>query len=265
MRPFSVSDNYSEGTTKPSPYPDNPANEFNRWKKVGPNAVQITHPDTYTPPSGTSTGTSYTVENNLGALVDLKDSSATSWYLPVRLPNGTGSYTSGADEYRSAVKNCIGRPVSIGQYLPLENGNMVGPTSQGVETHADSLVNKDPLATWDTTSKTVTSTCAPTCAPFSPRIVPVSVFDVDEYQWRETANNWTTPWIPGVGPGTGSGFACPAGGKCIRVVNIIGFFVERMNGNSVRGRVVMYPGEFVTGTPSVTNSESFLQVIQLIR
>ncbi len=48
---------------------------------------------------------------------------------------------------------------------------------------------------------------------------------MDEFQWRTAANNWNTAWIPGVGPGTGS-FNCPIGGKCVRVANILGFFVE---------------------------------------
>jgi hypothetical protein len=87
---------------------------------------------------------------------------------------------------------------------------------------------------------------------------------MDEYQWRKAENNWTTPWEPGVGPGAGA-FSCPAGGSCIRVTNILGFFVESLSSADVTGRVAMYPGEFVVGPPSLTPGASFLVSIQLIR
>ena len=182
--------------------------------------------------------------------------------MPVRLPDGAGGYVSGASDFSNAIKHCIGNPVSIGDYLPTENGVMVGPTAQGTETDIDSLINQDKDAVWNTSTNRVDDSCAPECADFSPRIVPVAIFDMDEFQWRTTANNWTTPWIPGVGPGTGT-FSCPAGGRCIRVVSIIGFFVERMIGQDVPGRVVQYPGEFTTGTGGPVSP--FLTTIQLIR
>jgi hypothetical protein len=142
---------------------------------------------------------------------------------------------------------------------------MVGPIGMGV---AD-LIAMDPSATWNTSTNSVANTCAPACAPFSPRIVPITVFDLDEFQWRKATNDWTTNWIPGGNGTAGSpgapGFSCPIGGKCVRVANIIGFFVVGMTGNDVRGRIAMYPGEFVTGPPSVTTAAAFLTSIQLIR
>jgi hypothetical protein len=88
---------------------------------------------------------------------------------------------------------------------------------------------------------------------------------MDEYQWRKAENNWTTAWEPGVGPGTGS-FSCPTGGSCIRVTNILGFFVEGMGaGADVTGYLASYPGEFVLGAPSVGGGAAFLMTIQLIR
>ncbi len=241
---------------------------------VGPNAVELTPmTDVYVPPSSGSTGTGYTVEADLGAPVTLKRGNPNQtadtnvepgWSLPVQLPDGDGGYYSGASDYKSAIKHCIGNPVSVGDYLPTETGVMSGPTTQGVSTDADSLINQDSAATWNSSTESVQGTCAPTCAPFSPRIVPIAVFDMDEFQWRSVQNDWTTAWEPGVGPGTGA-FSCPIGGRCIRVTNIIGFFVEDLTSSDVLGRVVMYPGDFVVGPPGLTPGASFLTFIQLIR
>jgi hypothetical protein len=161
--------------------------------------------------------------------------------------------------------------VSIGQYLPTETGNMVGPTVQGTQKDQNSLINQDPNASWNTATNAVQNSCAPgPCGAFSPRIVPIAMIDMDEYQWRSTATDWTTSWIPGAGtspgqPGTPNSFNCPTGGACVRIVNILGFFVEQMVGNDVLGRLVMYPGELTTSPTTLDPGASFLKIVQLIR
>jgi Putative Flp pilus-assembly TadE/G-like len=269
MRPFAVTDKWIDNVS-----PALSPKKFERWQKVGGNAVQLDPKDVYVPPTSGSAGTGYTVAADLGAPVTLKRGNPNQtadnevepgWTLPVRLPDGAGGYVSGAADYGAAIKHCIGNPVSIGQYLPTEDGVMSGPTSQGVSTDADSLINQDSGATWNTSTKSVEGTCAPTCAPSSPRIVPIAVFDMDEYQWRKAENNWTTAWEPGVGPGTGA-FSCPTGGSCIRVTNILGFFVQGMgSGGDVIGYLVSHPGEFVLGAPSVGGGAAFLMNVQLVR
>jgi hypothetical protein len=266
MRPFSVADKWTDNVVS-TPL------QFERWDSVGPNAVERNPKDVYIPPNASGTGTGYTPDANLGDQVFLKRGNPAStaddvqpgWSLPIRLPDGEGGWGSGASDFKTAIKQCIGNPVSIGDYLPLENGVMQGPTVQGVDTDGDSLMSQDPNAVWNTSTESVDSTCAPTCAPFSPRIVPIAVIDMDEFQWRTTANDWTTTWIPGVGPGAAGGFSCPVGGRCVRVTNIIGFFVEGVSSGDVYGRVVMYPGEFVTGPPNINAGAGFLTSIQLIR
>jgi hypothetical protein len=270
MRPFSVIDNWQE--MGPA-LPDNPTGEFNRWKSTGNTVSEVAPKDVYVPASSSGAGTGYTVTAHKGTQVVLKGGNPNSnsgpvspgWYLPVRLPDGSGGYVSGADDFRLAIKQCIGRPVSIGEYLPLENGVMTGPTSQGVETHDDSLMNSDPNAQWDPGTQTITGSCAPSCGPQSPRIVPISVFDMDEYQWRRTANNWTSAWTDGNGV-THAASPCPTGGRCIRITNILGFFVEDMNNQGdVTGRLMTVPGAFVTGAPTLGGGAGFLFTIQLVR
>jgi len=267
MRPFAVADRWND-IVDPSLTPP----KFQRWNTQGGNAgTELNPKDIYTPPSAGSAGTGYNLSQHFGSQVILKTgnnpnsvagSIGPGWSLPLRLPDGDGGYVSGANDFTNAIKQCIGNPVAVGDYLPTENGVMNGPTKQGVETDQDSLINQDPHAQWDGTK--IAGSCAPGCAALSPRIVPIAVFDMDEFQWRTAANNWNTPWIPGVGPGTGS-FNCPAGGRCVRVANILGFFVEGFAGGDVTGRLVSYPGEFVLGAPSVGGGAAFLMNIQLVR
>jgi hypothetical protein len=272
MRPFAVTDKWLEK----GPATNNTTGNFDRWISAGPSAVQIGTPDVYVPPSGTSTGTGYTVQVDLGTQVLLKGGNnpnsasgpvSPGWFLPLQLPDGAGGYSSGASDYRDAIGHCSGTgTVEIGDYLPTETGAMIGPTKQGI----DDLIALDPSATWDTSSNTVKNSCAPGCGSFSPRIVPIAVIDADEYQWRSTGNDWTDKWTPGSGTTggqpAGPGFSCPIGGRCVRVTNILGFFVEAMQSNDVRGRIVMLPGKFASGgSNNIISGASFVTVIQLIR
>jgi hypothetical protein len=253
MRPFAVADKWLEQV--------NPANEYNHWTKVGNNAVEANPHDSYVPPPGPGTPTGYKVYNANGTPADLgtqlvlkggnnpnsnTDPITPGWFLALRLPDGTGGYNSGASDFSDAVANCIGNPVGIDDYIPTETGAMIGPTQQGFT----ALAATDPSATWNPGTKTVDYSCAPACAPFSPRIVPIVVFDLDEFQWRRAASNWTV---------------CPGGGRCVRVRNILGFFASNMSGNDIVGYLLMYPGEFVVGNPAVGNNQSFLASVQLVR
>jgi hypothetical protein len=248
MRPWAVADKWSEVVA--------PAGEFNHWVKVKGNLVELSPHDVYTPPSKTSAGTGYTLTpppGDLGTQVILKVGSSggsvtPGWFLPLDLPDGSGGYPAGANDYRANIGQCVGHPVSLGQRIPTETGNMVGPTKQGF----DDLKALDPGATWDSGAKEVTGSCAPGCAPFSPRIVPITVFNMDDYQRRSITNDWS---------------GCPGGGSCVTVVNILGFFVDSITspGGDVVGYLVMYPGEFTTGAPDISDDASFAKVIQLIR
>ncbi len=62
--------------------------------------------------------------------------------------------------------------------------------------------------------------------------MPISVFDTEEFNHRQATGDWT---------------ACPGGGKCIKVVKILGYFVSHMSGQDVVGYLMTMPGEFVAG------------------
>ena len=249
MRPFAVADKWIEQSVP------NDA-QFDHW---GTKGAELNPHDEYVPPSSTSAGSGFRLPDDFGQQITLKSGNPNAgsepitpgWHLPVRLPGA-----SGGSDFSNAIANCIGKPVAIGEYLSLENGVMNGPTNSGV----DALVAKDSGASWDSANKRIKGSCAPGCAPVSPRVVPVAVFDIDEFQWRSESNDWTSAWK------THPADPCPAGGKCVRVANILGFFVDGMaGGGDVTGHLVSLPGEFVTGAPSVGGGASFLVKIQLVR
>jgi Putative Flp pilus-assembly TadE/G-like len=248
LRPWAVADKWLEnGTT---------AGQFDRWSSTG---TELTPHDVYRLPWDTSTdgptGFQYPddvgYEQTLIAGHTVDSTIPPGWSLSVQLPDGVGGYTSGTSAYGAAIANCVGRPVSIGQYLPTENMG-AGGTKNGF----DDLEAKDPNATWNSTTKLVENSCAPTCASFSPRVVPIAVFDMDDFQRRKNTND-TSP--------------CPqSGGQCVRIVNIIGFFADRrgtgQNQDNVTGYLVSYPGEMSAGAPALDlGAAAFLKVIQLVR
>ncbi len=255
MRPWAVADKYQEvpGTTP---------NEYDHWVPAGGRGgggAEVNPHDNYVPPSPTTYGTGYRVSppapgpGDQGTRVTLKigqagDRMSPGWFMAVDLPGAGGGYPTGGAVYEYNIGHCVGVPVGIGDILPTETGNKVGPTNMGV----DELVALDPGATWNDSTKQIEGGCteAGTCT-FSPRIVPIAIFDIDEFQKHDAANNW-------------SGY-CPTGGSCIKIVNILGFFVEDMVGRDVTGIILTYPGEFDSGKGTVNNAAAFSVVIQLIQ
>ena len=222
--------------------------QYDHWEKVGGGAVELDPHDIYNP------GLGWTIPGDIGAEQILKggnnpnsdsDPILPGWLLPVRLPDGAGGYSAAATTIEDAIGHCIGKPVTIGDYLPLESGVMDGPTNQGM----DDLIELDPDATFNTTTKMVEGSCAPGCGPQSPRIVPISVFDTEDFNYRQAAGDWTE---------------CPGGGKCLKVVKILGYFVSHMSGEDVVGYLMTLPGEFVAGG-GMPPGDSFLINIRLVR
>jgi Putative Flp pilus-assembly TadE/G-like len=240
MRPFAIADKWIENTGTPD--------QYNHWIKVSGKPVELDPRDQYP-------GATYTLDDDLGTRFVIKggnnpqsetDPIEPGWMLPIQLPDGAGGYVSGAQDFRDAIAHCIGNPVTIGDWIPTETGVMNGPTNQGV----DELIAQDPNAIFNDATDTIEGSCAPACAPISPRIIPITVFDMEDFQHRRVTNDWSV---------------CPIGGKCVKVVNILGFFVEGMSGGDVIGYFMTYPGEFVLGAPNPGAGGGFLVTIQLVR
>jgi hypothetical protein len=248
MRPWSVPDRWDE-------FSDPPNDEFNHWDKDGNGVIELDPHDVYSSP-----GAGWTLEDHLGTLLVLKtgsnpNSSAidvkTGWSFPVRLPDGEGGYISGANDYSNAIKHCIGTPVAFDDYLPLEFGEMIGPTNQGVEQDIDSLINQDPDAMFVATpTPHIEGSCVPDCGPYSPRIVPISVFDIEKFNRSMADGDWSY---------------CPESNKCIQVKQILGFFIDHMDGQDVVGYLMQAPGFFLQGAPGPPAGAEWLINIQLVR
>ena len=255
--------------------------------------------DTYTAPYHPG-HTGWTVDGDYGRQLVLKDGEvgqfSAGWANKVDLPGSVG-----ADDYRRDIRGCNGVAVGIaaegetcGGYPPsgttvagaragclgVSSGLSAGPTAQGVENPGGGgglqpLVAQDPGARWSATAPgpdghtgaVVNASGAPNMS--SPRIRPVAIFDISQYMTNANCVN-------------------QAGTGCtVKVVNIIGFFVEGMC-DSVRaagrldagvncspiahearqevvGRIVTLPASYATGSGEVTEDASFLQVVRLVR
>lgn len=134
-----------------------------------------------------------------------------SWYFPWDVPQVDGAPAVGADRYRWNIINCNTSVIHLGDEYMVENGNMTGPTKQGVQ----ELIEKDPQAKWDVDADSaVGSAYQPWKA--SPRVVNLPLFDP------------TKKVYPGKKP--------------IQFNNITAFFIEGMRGNDVIGRFLFASG-----------------------
>jgi hypothetical protein len=256
LRPFAVPDLFTDLNPGNA---DNPVGQYHHYYTSGRNAgMPLPNPDTYVKPTSTDPGTGYTIANNYGQPITLKygnpsqsDVMQPGWFMPIDVPRADGTPTTGGARYSSNISNCNGIPVDVGDYLLTENGGMQGPTQHGLE----DLFAKDPYAMWDTSTKRVVGSCAPGCTPpvsFSPRIIALAVYDVEQYDQSMSNNSWTQ---------------CPGGGKCVQIVNFLAFFVDHIAQNGdVVGYLTREAGILTTtGGTQLNNQNAFLNVIQLIQ
>ena len=154
---------------------------------------------------------------DIGTEIRLKTSNETkaspSVYQPIVLP-GNGR---GADEFRAAIAGCFHADMEIGEDITVETGNMVGPTSQGI---AD-LVAQDPDAYWDETCDNGKGCVMGSKFPVSPRVRPIPLYDPDYYE-RNKQNGRNADY---------------------RIANILGVFVEPMQGNEVVAHITNITGK----------------------
>ena len=180
----------------------------------------------------TSYGTTYrSSSKDVGTRLVLKQGSpgntvAAGQFYPIDLPIPNGPI-NGGDRYRENIAGCNGQVVQINDTVLTQNGNLVGPTRQGV----DALIDQDPGARWDPVDGVVNSAFPP---GGSPRIARVPMFD---------------PSHP------------PTSGKqSLKIVNIAGFFIEGVQGNGdVTGVLVQASG---TGAPA---PGTMLSTVRLVR
>ena len=201
--PFTIPDRWIERQTGPF----DPSDTFDMYASKN---VMLANPDTYIDPDDAVNYTGYSAERDRGMQVTLKGDNLTkiapSFYQPYAVPG-----SSGADDYRWNIGHCNTTVMTFKQTFDPEPGNMVGPTKQGM----DDLINLDPDAYWDDANKRVVSRMHP-----SPRVRAIPLYDPAYYaDGKLNGRN-----------------------ASLRFVNYLGFFVERMQGNEVVGRITPIGG-----------------------
>ena len=242
LKPIAVPDRWAEQA--PSAGAWQPTSTFVKWNPANP-SVLLSPRDVYTAPGWDFSGTGLTMTANFGSLVTLTPGSVATpvstispWnYLAVRIPSSVNG------NLRADVNSCAASMVSIGDQLDLVAGNDPASISGGLQ----DLINRDPAATWNTTTQRVESSCAdahPRCASMSPRIIALAAYDV---------NNLADH----------SRFA--PGATSIVVANIVGFFVVSVSGTTATGRLVRHPGLINDAAPRLSDAASFLRASLLVQ
>lgn len=224
VKPFTIPDKWREKQTPPWDDED----DFEMYDNKG---KLLANPDVYVPADQPGY-TGYNVERDRGQTLYLKSDNATkvspSFYNPWAIPGN-----SGADDYRRDIANCNTSVIPIGTQMTPEPGNMTGPTQQGSE----ELIAKDPTAYWDTGCNCVKGSAFGK----SPRIAVIPVYDPVYYaEGKKNGRN-----------------------ADLKIANYLGFFLERMQGNVVVGRITPVAGVF-DGGAGPAPAGAFPVVIRLV-
>jgi len=224
VKPFTVPDKWIEMQTPPW----DPTDTFD---VVDNKKNPLANPDIYIP-IGQPGYTGYSSVTDRGTMITLKAANGTNVYPSIYFPYSMGGIT-GADEYEENIAQCNTMMMGYGDLLLAEPGNMVGPTKSGMET----LIARDPSAHWDMSLNKVVSSMSP-----SPRVVAIPLFDPVYYD-------------TGKQNGRNSDF---------KVVNYMGFFMEEMSGNEVKGRITPIGG-ILTGGGGPAPTGAFPIAIVLVK
>ena len=224
VKPFTVPDKWIERQTPPW----DPNDTFDAFDNKG---NPLADPDVYIP-IGQTGYTGYSNKTDLGTLITLKAANGTNLAPSTYFPYAMGGVTGG-DEYEWNIGHCNQTLMGYDQLILSEPGNMIGPTASGM----DALIARDPSAHWDPVNNKVVSTISP-----SPRVVALPLFD-------------PVYWDIGKQNGRYADF---------KVVNYMGFFIEEMQGQNVRGRITPIGG-MISGSAGPAPTGAFPIAIILVQ
>jgi hypothetical protein len=236
MKPWAIPDKWVEQSMPPTSY-------FERYVEPG-GGETLPFADSYSAPTEMSAGSGMTLSDDLGQTLILDYDTDPEGTDPIKPQFLLPLVLNGPSTYAENIAGCNGSLARFGQSFP------TGTTARAAETAAaaTALIALDPGASWDLVTNTVQGSCAPGCAPVSPRLVALALFDVDLYQLMRATDNW-----------------CPGNQRCVRVVNLVGFFIDLVGGNSIIGNIARYPGVISADYPSVIPTASFLPTVTLVR
>jgi hypothetical protein len=223
VKPFTIPDRWIEGQTPPW-------NEDDTFDMVDNQGRPLANPDIYHP-VGHPNYTGYNADRDKGMRLMIRAGTGNnitpSFYFSYAIAGITGG-----SAYDWNIANCNTTMMGFGDLLLVEPGNMVGPTTSGV----DDLIARDPNAYWDTGRNKVASTIIP-----SPRVAIIPVYDPVYYDTGKR-NGRTAD---------------------LKVANYIGFFIESRSGNNVYGRITPVAGIY-TGSHGEAPVGAFPKAIRLV-
>lgn len=235
LKPWALPDKWIENYPAPGPWL--PTSVFEAVDRHG---NPLPHPDVYVPPSASGPGSGFTIAVDFGLRLTLKPSSdpiSPGFYNALQL-SGTGG-----SDYRRNIRECVDAVWAIGDSIPIEPGNMTGPTTQG----ARDLIALDPGATWVGGTSPISNSCVDTggCPGYtiSPRVVAIPLYDINAYLTEGRGGSHAT----------------------VLVRNILGFFVGGLQGSDVYGYLMTGPGIYEPGRPTVPPESAFLRTVLLVR
>jgi len=225
---------------------------FDKYKNNGTLDPKITTPDVYIPPTASSPGSGF-------APVDSSGNLTADYGLELTLKTGSanlfnaGSFQAldlvcpGGACYEAAIKSCVNVTNFIGQTVTLETGNITGKTKQGTYSDPNSLCKQDPGASWNPSLNGGHGGVAGSAFDISPRVVAIPLISPDALA---LAKNGKATGVP--------------------IENIMGMFIEcppavNPPSDTVIGRLMLSPGDKVTGGSNVGPQSSFLKVFALVR
>ncbi len=229
VKPFTIPDRWIENR--------NPiwttSSTFDRYYGSGPNKGQVMpNADAY-PTASQPNYNGYSISRDIGLPLTIRAGTGNniepSMYFSWAMPSSIG-----ADDYRGNISGCNTTITKPGDLMIQEPGNMVGPTTQGI----DDLLAKDPGAYWDTFCTCVKGSAFGT----SPRVFPIPLYDPDFYQSGKVNGRNAT----------------------LKVANWMGFFLVGRNGNDVLGRITPILG-IIDDNAGPPPDGSFPRAIRLVQ
>ena len=223
VKPFTIPDKWIEGQTPPW-------DENDTFDMVDNKGDPLPNPDIFIPADQPGY-TGYSPHADRGRELMIRAGTGNNITPSFYFSYAIGGY-SGASEYEWNIANCNTTMMGWGDLLLAEPGNMVGPTSHGI----DDLIARDPSAYWDTTLNRVVSTMNP-----SPRVAAIPLYDPIYYD-------------------TGKRNGREAD---LKVANYMGFFITGRSGNNVYGRITPISG-LISGTGGPAPANAFPVAIRLV-
>jgi hypothetical protein len=234
VKPFMIPDKWVEKVDDKGA-PDGPWNIDSTFDIADNKGNPLPNPDVYIP-LGQPGYTGYS-SSDYGTEVILRagtgNNISPSMYYSWKMPDSTGG-----SDYRANISGCNQTNIPLSPNPPYlmtqEPGNMVGPTNQGM----DDLIARDPTAQFDQSCYCVKGSKY----GVSPRVTPIPLYDPVYY-------------ATGKKNGRNADF---------KLANVIGFFVDRRQGNQVYGYVMPLLGT-IDGNGGPAPTGSFPRAIRLVQ